>query len=452
MKDNNNHKGFNFAKQQNKPLVASNKKFRKFDKQQNLSFNQGYKHKKDDYENFDDSDDYGKFTNFEKMNRRNESAWSGRKHKAGKNIKPADVCVIANFHSPTFTGRVGTAILEAAKRQNLFFAASERRSYAWQKEFILPESVSKTIEQPDVSKSRCYVSALYGFEQEHVGPQDTWVASFDPTTTGLGQLRRLQKAGLVVVPSEKHAQLCKKAGIKNVKIVPMPVDTNIFNANALCPVKYVKKKETFRIITSGTPLNRKGLEDVLVAYIKEFKPTDNIELIIKLTHLPKIKKDFSYEVIDFRKKLGALNSMFPKVTIIDYTLPDSEYAGLLASSDLYVAGNLAFNSGINVREAVACGLHVVGADYLNSIANLPMNSLIPVKTNEFEMSKGSLYAESPALKVRKLDEQGLRYALRKAFTAKDSLIGRKAGVAASFKNSVNWEELAKLVLPKSKRN
>ena len=142
--------------------------------------------------------------------------------------------------------------------------------------------------------------------------------------------------------------------------------------------------------------------------------------------------------------------MFAKVTVIDELLPDEQYAGLLASADVFVAGNLSFNSAINVREAVACGLHVIGADYLASIANLPMNTVIPVKTNLVEIPKGELYADSPAMKVRRLDSQTLAYTMRKAFNAKDTLRGRKGGVASSFKNSMTWEELAKLVNPKPK--
>ena len=445
---------FNYSKFQNKPLVA-NKNFRNNNNNKDKQhFHSHPKHRNDDYDDFDEFDDdeeYGSFKNIERINRRNETAY-GRKHKAAKNIKPANVCVIANFRSPTFTGRVGTAILEAAKNQNLMFAGSERRSYAWQKEFALPESVSKTLEQPDVSKSRCYVSPLNSFSQEHAGPQDTWIASFDPMNPDMAQLKRLHRAGLVVVPSEKHAQACKKAGIKaqNIKIAPIPVNTEIFNPKAVCPSEYYNKKDYFRIITSGNPLNRKGLEDVLAAYIKEFKPTEKVELIIKLTHMPKIKKDYAYEVLDFRKKLGALNSMFAKVTVIDNTMSDSDYAGLLASADVYAAGNVAFNSAVSVREAVACGLHIIGADYLNSISNLPMNTIIPVKTTEYEMPKGELYADSPSIKVKKLDSHGLSYAMRRAFNSKDSLRGRKAGIAASFKNTITWDELARLVQPKPK--
>ena len=67
-----------------------------------------------------------------------------------------------------------------------------------------------------------------------------------------------------------------------------------------------------------------------------------------------------------------------------------------------------------------------------------------------EIPKGELYADSPAMKVRRLDSQTLAYTMRKAFNAKDTLRGRKGGVASSFKNSMTWEELAKLVNPKPK--
>ncbi len=450
MKDFKGNKPFGNNSKNNRPLVAS-KAHRKFDKPEKQFVPHHFRRHDDDYDDFDDEEeDYGKFKNFEKMNRRNETAGNGGKHKVIKAIKPADVCVISNFHSPTFSGTVGTALLAAGKNQGLSFAASDRRSYAYQEGFKLPDVVVKAIEQPDVSKSRCYVAPLCNFGQEHVGPSDSWIAGFDAMNPDIAQLRRLQRAGLVVVPSDKHAQACKKAGIKpqNIKIVPIPVDQKIFNAQAEAPAEYMNKKGAFRIITTGSPLNRKGLEDVLVAYIKEFKPAEKVELIIKLTHLPKIKKDFAYEVLDFRKKLGALNSMFAKVTIIDHTMTDMEYAGLLASADLFVAGNVAFYSAVNVREAVACGLHVVGADYLPQVANLPMNCVIPVKTNEVDMPKGELYAESPVCKVRRLDAQALSYAMRRAFNSKDSLRGRKAGIAASFKNTMSWEELARLVTPK----
>ncbi len=458
MKDSQEHKPFNNKfKHQSKPLVA-NKGFRKFENNHERPHFQPHHRHHNDYDDIDDDfdengedQDYGKFKNFEKMNRRNETAYGG-KHKGGKSIKPADVCVIANFRSPTFTGRVGTAILQCGREQHLFFSGSERRSYGWIKDLPMPEDAAKGLELPPQAKSRCYVSSIYNFSQEHVGPQDSWVASFDPMNEDVSQLRRLQRAGLVIVPSDKHAQACRKAGIKpqSIKIVPIPVKTKYFNAQAVCPEEYQNKKGYFRIITSGNPLNRKGLEDILFAYIKEFKAEEKVELIIKLTHLPKAKKDFSYEIADFRKKLGALNSMFAKVTIIDHLMADNDYAGLLASADVYVAGNVAFNSAINVREAVACGLHVIGADYLASIANLPMNTVIPVKTNQVEIGKGELYADSPAMKVRKLDAQSLAYTMRKAFNAKDTLRGRKGGVAASFKNTLTWEELAKLIVPKPK--
>lgn len=296
---------FNYSKFQNKPLVAS-KNYRQNNKSEKSDYQPYRKHRNKDYDDYYDDDDdseFGNFKNFERINKRSETAYGG-KHKSGKSLKPANVCIIANFRSPTFTGRVGTSILEAAKDQNLLFAGSERRSYAWQKEFILPESVSKTLEQPDVSKSRCYVSTINSFSQEHAGPQDSWIASFDPMNPDMAQLKRLHRAGLVIVPSEKHAQACKKAGIKaqNIKIAPIPVNTSIFNPRAVCPNEYANKKDYFRIITSGNPLNRKGLEDVLAAYIKEFKPTEKVELISIRIHSSSLTISMASRLTDMRMK------------------------------------------------------------------------------------------------------------------------------------------------------
>ena len=89
MKDNKNHKPFNNYSKQNKPLVAS-KGFNKFNKSEKPHFQPHHRKRNDDFDDYEDDEEYGSFKNFEKINRRNETAYGG-KRKSNKSIKPANV-------------------------------------------------------------------------------------------------------------------------------------------------------------------------------------------------------------------------------------------------------------------------------------------------------------------------------------------------------------------------
>lgn len=354
------------------------------------------------------------------------------------------VCMVGAFHSPTFSGRVASELLVASRGVELAVAASERVSYLHQKEFSISAFVDKVLARPESGRYRLWIMPVFALPPS-IDQGEFWtVTEFDAINPDVKALKRLKNLDVVWVTSEEHAKACIKAGIKKevVRVFSMPVNQRTFHPRVPCPTRYAPEKNVFRFIVSGSPLKRKGIEDVLHAYIKEFKPHEKVELVIKLTHLPKIKKDFDYEITDLRKKLGALNRTFAKVTIIAETLADIEYAGLLASADAYVAAGLSFNSAVSVREAMSCALPVIGPDYLANIAGLTEQSGFLLSTNELQLAPGELYASSPACKVRQLNAEKLAAAMREAVTCCNK--ARKMGLVGQrfMKKQPDWKSFA----------
>lgn len=354
------------------------------------------------------------------------------------------VCMVANFHSPTFSGRVASELLVASRGVELAVAASERQSYLYQKEFVISPFVDKVLGRPDTGRYRLWTMPLFAMPTE-IEQGEFWaLTAFDAMYPDGKAIRKLKGLPVVWVPSETHAAACRKAGISAaaLRVFPLPVNQRTFHPRVPCPSRLAPEKGVFRFIVSGSPLKRKGIEDVLQAYIKEFKPEEKVELVVKLTHLPKIKKDFDYEISDFRKKFGALNRMFAKVTLVAETLSDHDYAGLLASADAFVSGNLSYNSAINVKEAMACALPVIGADYLSDLAGLTPECGFLVPAHEADFAAGELYVNSPACRVKKLDAGKLAAAMREAFTCNNK--ARKMGLVGQrqLKTRPDWKSFA----------
>ena len=373
----------------------------------------------------------------------NADAAEASEEKPFRSTRPR-ICLVAGFHSPSFSGRVGSEVLAAARSSEMAVAASERVSYLHQKNFVISPFVEKVLARPESGRYRLWIMPAFALP-EKIEQGEYWaITEFDANSTDVKVLKRLKHLTRLWVPSQQHADICRKAGLKSesVGVFPLPVNLKNFHPRVPCPKRYEKDKGVFRIMVSGCPLKRKGIEDALHAYIKEFKPAEKVELVIKLTHLPKIKKNYEYEVSDLRKKLGALNQFFARVTVIEETLNDREYSGLLASADLFVAAGLSFNSGLSVKEAMACALPVVAPDYLADQLGITSECAFLVETEPARFNAGELHASAPAVNVRRLKPAGLAAAMRQAFVQCNK--ARKMGLTGQrlLKKQPQWQDFA----------
>lgn len=329
------------------------------------------------------------------------------------------ICVVAAFHSPTFSGRVGSELLRALKESGLKVSASDRSTYLTQNGFSYGSDIETILELPEYEETKVWVADINDIPEKIYGGKNFIVTTFNAANAELKQLSKLKQAKHVWVPSEKHISACIKAGINklNLSVFQIPI-VKAFNKMAVRPAELAKKSGVFRFIVSGSPTYKNGIEDVLKAYITEFNPGEKVELVIKLTHYPNLKKRLSFEIGEMKKRFGALNDMFAKVTIVSHTLRDEEYAGLIASADAYVTAEKVSNSSLGIKEAMACNLAVVAPKWLVDNVKASGEGVYSVEYVDSCLEVGKLYADSPKQSVKQVDCDKLAKVMRKAFDDK----------------------------------
>lgn len=358
--------------------------------------------------------------------------------------KVGRLCFVAAFTSPTFSGRVASELLLATRALELPVSASDRKTYLHTKDFYYAPYITKVLERPDSGRFRLWVSLLNDLPEKIEKGKMLVVTAFDPFSYDKKRVVALKNAVKVWVPSEAHLKACLKEGLaaEKIEVFPVPVNTRKFHPRVVCPDNLKPQEGVFRFILSASPINRKGIEEVLYAYIKEFKPSEKVELLIKLTHYPNLKKNLAFEIQDLKKKTGALNKMFAKVRIITEIMPDKEYAGLLASSDAYIYAGKTLSSSITVKEAMACALPVITHQNAAEVFGL-QNEYAYIVPAETKMAKPeTIYSQSTEMAVLEIDKQELAKAMRSAFNnpAKNSKMGLKA--QRFIKTLPDWKDFA----------
>ncbi|MBI3038231.1 glycosyltransferase [bacterium] len=235
----------------------------------------------------------------------------------------------------------------------------------------------------------------------------------------------------------------------NIHLLPRRVNQSFFPGKP-AHSEFLPGSKSFSFLTVTSPLRRKGLDLILRAYLEEFSAKEPVRLVIKLTHLPKKKKQFSYEISDLGNRLGALNNLFPPVVIISDTVEDSKMGGLFSSCQVFVNANRSFHTGLTVLEALASGIPVIAPSKMFEIFGFNEEIGYIVQTRKAPATPGFLYSGSPATYVEESDIASLRKRMREAF-AKPEETKRKGFLASQFSSrSQNWDEFANKIIELAK--
>jgi len=380
-------------------------------------------------------------TNTIKPNR-NKGTFSTAGSSSKKSDKPLiRFCFEGDFSSPTASGRFARELALAARGVELPLSITERKTYLHSKDFPLPDFFKKIADRPFFGGIRVVCFPAFNLP-EKVDKGRYWaISAFDPYFDDPNNIRKPAKPGMIWLPSKAHLNACQKAGMPTARcrlLIP-PVNTRIFHPR-VPHHKMLAEFDEFLFIAVVSPLRRKGADLILRAFIEEFKASEPVRLIIKLTHLPKLKKSFKHEISDFGKRLGALNRMFPPVTVIAQILEERELAALLAGCQAFVSANRGYQTALATREAMAAGLPLIAPDALFEILEIDETFGYSVKTCRQTVSKDLLFPNSPEGVIREVDIAHLRRQMREAFSHPAS--ARKKGLTAHQrqKNMPSWKD------------
>lgn len=154
------------------------------------------------------------------------------------------------------------------------------------------------------------------------------------------------------VPSNYVRDLYMSSGVpgERVFVVPNGFDEEKFNPKNK-PYKLSTKKK-FKFLFVGGTIYRKGIDILLETYVKTFKKSDNVCLVIKDMGGESFYKGqtFSEKIAEIKKQKDA-----PEIEYIDKMLSDKELAGLYTACDVLVHPYRGEGFGLPILEAMASG-------------------------------------------------------------------------------------------------
>jgi len=175
-------------------------------------------------------------------------------------------------------------------------------------------------------------------------------------------ISRLNMMDEVWVFSEFNRLAWEKSGVKNVKVIPFGIDTDMFNPNVK-PIS-IKGRKRFMFISSGDFTERKWFEGLIEAFVKEFNSDDDVCLLIK-AHFGGFIRRFKDDVIRrFRRIVDVYNKVNPpQILFIGDKVPWKAMPRFYTAGDCFVLPSRGEGLGLPYAEALACGVPVIATGW-----------------------------------------------------------------------------------------
>ncbi|HNW33878.1 MAG TPA: hypothetical protein PKM25_03030 [Candidatus Ozemobacteraceae bacterium] len=358
------------------------------------------------------------------------------------------ICFECDVASLAASGRYGRELLLASRGIELPLSLHARKSYDHDDAFPLPPFLERLAQRPPSGLIRLVCLPAFALP-EHIESGRYWaLTSFNPDHLTQPERRALSRPERLFVPSEAHAARLREAKIPadRIRIIEPAVHPLVFNPRAQWPAAQLEKPDEFLFISVISPLRRHGIDLLLRAWVEEFRAGEPVRLILKLSHLPRLKKRLPYEISDLSMRLGALNRMFAPVSILEGSWPEESLAGLIAGSHVFVCTDRLPFTGFRVREALACGVPVIAPASVCAVAHIDEEVGYLVETTESEQPAGGLYPESPACRLEEPNIPALRRRMREAFLAAPGVKRRGQEAAHRAEALTDWENRARVLL------
>ncbi|HOY66977.1 MAG TPA: glycosyltransferase family 4 protein [Candidatus Ozemobacteraceae bacterium] len=358
--------------------------------------------------------------------------------------RPDRICFECDTSALSFLGRFGRELLLAARGVELPLSLLARKSYDHDETFPLPPFLAKLAERPPSGGTRLVCLPAFALPLSIEEGRYWALTGFDPGFLSQAEIRALKRPERLFVPSSRHASRLREIGIPadRITVLEPAVSPVVFHPAAAWPVDRLPRPKATVFIAILSPLRRQGIDLLLRAWIEEFKAGEPVHLLLKLSHLPRLKKKLPYEISDLARRLGALNRLFAPVTVLEGAWSDEALAGLIAGSDVLVAPDRLSFAGFRAREALCCGTPVIAP----AAAGIDERIGYPVATARVTQAEGTLYPGSPALPLDEPDVADLRRRMREAFRETEGRNGRRDESLRRAAKLTDWESRARILL------
>ncbi|HEY9071419.1 MAG TPA: hypothetical protein VIV61_14265 [Candidatus Ozemobacteraceae bacterium] len=358
--------------------------------------------------------------------------------------RPDRICFECDTSALSFLGRFGRELLLASRGIELPLSLQARKSYDHDETFPLPPFLEKLADRPPTGGIRLVCLPAFALPLSIEDGRYWALTGFDPGFLSPADIRALKRPERLFVPSARHAARLSEIGISagRITVLEPAVNPVVFNPAAVWPTERLPRPKGFTCIAILSPLRRQGVDLLLRAWVEEFKAGEPVHLLLKLSHLPRLKKQLPYEISDLARRLGALNRLFAPVTVLEGAWSDDALAGLMAGSDVMVSPDRLSFAGFRRREALCSGVPVVAP----ASTGIDEMTGYPVATTRVAQAEGTLYPGSPALALDEPDVADLRRRLREAFRDAEGRKSRREECLRRAAQLTDWESRARILL------
>ncbi len=260
-----------------------------------------------------------------------------------------------------------------------------------------------------------------------------------------GVRERCNRMDEVWVPTRFNLETYARAGVeeKKLRLVPPGVDTQLFRPGAM-PLQ-IPRKRGFNFISIFDWQLRKGYDILLLAYLREFKPDEDVALILKVSQLHDAFTDLQGHITWFvEREAGLRLENAPPIILINGYIPQREMPRLYATGDCFVLPTRGEGYGRPFMEALSCQIPVIAtgwsgqADFLSHENSYLIDySVAPVPEDvDVEIFAGHRWAEP--------DVDHLRQLMRQIFSHREEARQRAEQGRACMVQQYDW----KVIIPR----
>ena len=243
----------------------------------------------------------------------------------------------------------------------------------------------------------------------------------------------------VWVPSRFNLETYARAGVEESKLrfVPPGVDTRLFCPDVI-PLQ-IPRKRGFNFLSVFDWHQRKGYDALLLAYLQEFKPDEDVALILKVSQSNSSLTDLQAEIAFFvERKAGLRIENAPPVILINGFIPQREMPRLYATGDCFVLPTRGEGYGRPFLEALSCRVPIIATgwsgqrDFLSQENSYLVDyQLVPVPDDvDIEVFAGHRWAEP--------DVSHLRQLMRHVYSHKHEALKRAERGRADMVRKYDW--------------
>lgn len=260
-----------------------------------------------------------------------------------------------------------------------------------------------------------------------------------------GWKERCNALDQVWVPCRQNYESFAKAGVKESKLVIMPegLDTELYRPS-LEPLP-VPGRRGFNFVSVFDWIDRKGPDILLRAYLTEFKPDEDVTLILKVHKFDDPSAMLEARLLYFIERVLKLRvEDCPPIIVISGLLPANEMPRLYATGDAFVVPSRGEGWGRPYMEAAACEKIVLAprwggpVDFLDdsNAFLIDIEGMVPVPTDsDREIYIGHRWSEPSADHLRQL--------MRSVFAHQTEARQRAHKARADMVQKWDWRVMAK---------